>query len=291
MKHIKYLTLLLLLLSPVMVMAQNDRETIKKSFTITDFSEEMWFCVCNIEGDVEVEAYDGKTIEVEVQKRIRAKRDADIAEGMNDVQVDFTEGDGFVRARLSTPQNVYHEKDDSLACGWNWNRNSDKVYYRYRLDFKVRVPRGISVKISTVNNSNLYINGVKGQIYANNVNGDVELTDIANDTKAHTVNGRIKVNYTSMPKEFADFETVNGDIEVYTTQDGAGIYSFETQHGEVYSDLDFSKKLAPKMVSNKGKKGGSMYKISNSNSYQVGSGSAEIAFKTLNGDIRVRKGK
>lgn len=291
MKNIKYLLLTLLLLSPLMGLAQNDRETIKKSFTVKDFSEEMWFCVCNIEGDVEVEAWDGKTIEIEVQKRIRAKRAEDIAEGMEDVQVDFTEGDGFVRARLSTPQNIYREKDDSLACGWNWDRNSDRVYYRYRLDFKVKVPRGISVKISTVNNSDLFINGVKGQIYANNVNGDVELTNIANDTKAHTVNGRIKVTYTSMPKEFADFETVNGDIEVYTANDGAGIYSFETQYGEVYSDLDFTRKLAPKMVTNKGKRGGSMYKISNSNSYQVGSGTAEIDFKTLNGSVRIKKGK
>ncbi len=291
MKNIKYLFLVLLFLSSVAGVAQNDRETIKKSFTITDFSEEMWFCVCNIEGDVEVEAYDGKTIEIVVEKRIRAKRDADIAEGMEDVQVDFAQGEGFVRARLSTPQNTFREKDDSLACGWNWNRRSDRVYYRYRLDFKVKVPRNISVKISTVNNSDLFINGVKGQIYANNVNGDVELTDIANDTKAHTVNGRIKVTYSSMPKEFADFETINGDIEVYTANQGAGIYSFDTRYGEVYSDLDFSKKLAPKMVTNKGKRGGSMYKISNSNSYQVANGSAEIDFKTLNGDIRIRKGK
>lgn len=291
MKNIKYVLLVLMLLPSVAGVAQNNSETIKKSFTITDFSEEMWFCVCNIEGDVEVEAYDGKTIEVEVEKRIRAKRASDVAEGMEDVDVDFTQGEGFVRARLSTPQNTFSEKDDSLACGWNWNRNSDRVYYRYRLDFKVKVPRGISVKISTVNNSDLYIDGVKGQVYANNVNGNVELTNIANDTKAHTVNGRIKVTYTSMPQEFADFETVNGDIEVYTADQGAGIYSFDTQHGEVYSDLDFSKKLAPKMVANKGKRGGSMYKISNSNSYQVADGGAEMEFKTLNGTIRVKRGK
>ncbi len=291
MKNIRYVLLVLMLLSSVAGVAQKNSETIKKSFTITDFSEEMWFCVCNIEGDVEVEAYDGKTIEVEVEKSIRAKRASDVAEGMKDVNVDFTQGEGFVRARLATPQNTFREKDDSLACGWNWNRNSDRVYYRYRLDFKVKVPRGISVKISTVNNSDLYIDGVKGQVYANNVNGNVELTDIANDTKAHTVNGRIKVTYTSMPKEFADFETINGDIEVYTADQGAGIYSFDTQYGEVYSDLDFSKKLAPKMVTNKGKRGGSMYKISNSNSYQVGNGSAEIGFKTMNGNIRVRKEK
>jgi hypothetical protein len=282
---------MLLLMAPLWGLAQNDSETIKKSFTVTDLTEEMWFCVCNIEGDVEVEAYDGNTIEIEVNKKIRARRDEDIAEGMKDVQVEFVQGEGFVRARLETPFNQFKERDDSLACGWQWDRNGDRVYYRYRVDFKVKVPRNISVKISTVNNSDLFIKGVKGQIYANNVNGDVELTDIANDTKAHTVNGKINVSYTSMPREFADFETINGDIVVYTAGDASGIYSFETQYGEVYSDLDFNKKLAPKMVSGKGKNGGSMYKIANSNSYQAGNGGGEISFKTLNGDIRIKKGK
>lgn len=292
MKNVKYFTLLLMLMAPLWSIGQDDRETIKKSFTVTDLSQEMWFCVCNIEGDVEVEAYDGNTIEVEVKKRIRARSAEDIAEGMKDVQVDFTQGEGFVRARLSTPQNEYRDKDDVLACGWNWNGNNrERVHYKFRLDFKVKVPRGISVKISTVNQSNLYISGVKGQVYANNVNGDVELKDIANDTKAHTVNGRIRVNYTRMPAAFADFETINGDIEIYTPEDASGIYSFETRNGEVYSDLDFTKRLAPKMVAEKGKNGGSMYKVANSNSYQVGKGSAEIAFKTFNGNIRIRKGK
>ena len=281
----------MILMTPLLLVAQNDRETIKKSFQVTDKSAEMWLCVCNIEGDVEVEAYDGNTIEIEVNKRIRARRADDVEQGMKDVTVDFAEGEGFVRARLSTPQNEYKEKDDPLACGWHWAPSGEKVYYRFRLDFKVRVPREISVKISTVNNSDLFIKGVEGMIYANNVNGDVELTDIGNDTKAHTVNGRIDVTYTKMPTEFADFETVNGDIEVIAPENAGAIYNFETQWGQVYSDFDFDKRLSPKVVSNKGRKGGTLYKVSKSNSYQVSDGGPEISFKTLNGKIMLRKGK
>ena len=210
---------------------------------------------------------------------------------MEDVQVDFEQGEGYVRARLSTPQNEFREKDDPLDCSWNWNRHSDKAYYRYRLDFKVKVPKEISVKISTVNNSDLFVKGVQGMIYASNVNGNVELTDIGNDTKAHTVNGRIDVLYRKMPAEFADFHTVNGDIEVVAPKDAGAIYSFETQWGQVYSDFEFSKRLSPKVVSNEGKRGGTLYKVSNSNSYQVNDGGPEFSFKTLNGKIMLRKGK
>lgn len=282
---------LLILIAPVVLMAQNDRETIKKSFEVKDKNQETWLSVCNIEGDVEVEAYDGNTIEIEVNKRIRARRADDVEQGMKDVQINFYEGEGYVAARFTTPNNRYKEKDDPLACSWDWDRHADKVYYRYRLDYKIKVPKEISVKISTVNNSDLYIKGVEGMVYANNVNGDVELTDIGNDTRAKTVNGRIDVTYTKMPTEFADFETVNGDIEVFAPENAGAIYNFETQWGEVYSDFDFDKRLTPKVETNKGRKGGTKYKVSKSNSYQVSDGGPEVSFKTLNGKIMLRKGK
>lgn len=281
---------MLFLLLPLLAFAQRESEVIKKSFKLNDTSKEMWFCVCNIEGDVEVEAYDGNTIEIEIQKEIRARGTADLKQGMDEVTVDFSEGDGYLRARLVTPYNRYREKDDPLACGWSWENHGNRVDYRFRLDFKVKVPRGISVKISTVNDSDLFIKGVQGEIYANNVNGDVELTDIGANTKANTVNGKIEVNYLSMPEEFAEFQTVNGDIEVYAPKNSNAVYTFETRYGEVFSDFDFSKKLAPKMVSTRAKRGGTMYKIAHANSYQVGDGGPSFEFKTLNGDILVRKG-
>lgn len=279
-----------LLCCSIMVMGQNT-ETVKRSFQVVEPTQEMWFCACNIEGDVKVEAYDGNTIEVEVIKKITAKNEADIKKGMEDVTVEFAEGDGFVRARLATPYNRYREKDDPLECGWDWQQNRERVGYRYRLDFKVKVPRQISVKISTVNDSDLSVKGVKGQVYASNVNGDVDLVDLANDTKASTVNGTIEVSYLSMPKVFADFNTVNGNIEVTAPASSQAVYSFESQWGQVFSDFEFSKKLAPKMTQETDGKGAKLYKIANSNSYQVGSGGPQISFKTLNGDVMIRKGK
>ena len=111
-------------------------------------------------------------------------------------------------------------------------RTDERVDYRVRLDYKMKVPRNISVKISTVNNSDLYIKGVKGEVYANNVNGDVTLIDVESNTKASTVNGKIEVNYLKMPAEFAEFQTVNGEIDVFTPENLAATYNFETQWGE-----------------------------------------------------------
>lgn len=289
MKVIKCMVLLVAFLPALMVKGQSETETVKKSFTVKN-EKVTWLAVCNIEGDVEVEAHDGNTIEIEVQKRISGKQ-SEIEKGMEEVKLDFAQGDDFVRARFTTPNNQVREKDDPLACGWDWNQNRERVDYRVRLDYKIKVPRNISVKISTVNNSDLYIKGVKGEVYANNVNGDVTLIDVESNTKASTVNGKIEVNYLKMPAEFAEFQTVNGEIEISTPENLAATYNFETQWGEVYSDLEFSQKLSPRMVANTGERGGTKYKVDNSNGYQVGNGGPKFTFKTLNGDIRVMKAK
>lgn len=278
-----------MMLLPLMVFGQSKTETITKSFQLTDTSKELWFCVCNIEGDVSVEAYDGKNIEVEVIKKITARNDADLAEGMNDVRVDFSQGDGYAMARMLSTNNRYVQKDDPLACGWDWNRDQRRVEYKHRLDFKVKVPRSISVKISTVNNGDLYLKGVQGEVYANNVNGDVDLVDVAENIKAHTVNGHIEVSYTKLPKEFGEFETINGDIVIKAPANANGTYNFETQWGKIYSEFDFSAKAKPMVVASKSESGGTKYKIDNSNTYQLGVGGPSFEFKTMNGNIKILK--
>ena len=277
------------MLPTLLVRGQSQTEMVKKTFTVQN-EKDTWFAVCNIEGNIEVEVHDLNTIEIELEKTVSGKQPA-IDKASKDIKLDFQQGDGFVTAKFSTPNNKLEQKDDPLACGWDWNQDRQHVDYRLRLDYKVKVPKNVSVKISTVNNSDLYINGVKGEIYANNVNGDISLIDVESNTKASTVNGKIEVNYLQMPTDFADFKTVNGEIEVFTPQSSGATFSFDTQWGEVYSDLDFTEKLSPTMVSNEGKRGGTKYRMQNTNSYQVGTGGPKFSFKTLNGNIMLRKAK
>lgn len=289
MKKTNILIAILLVLNPLVANGQRETETIKKSLKVSADTKEMWFCICNISGDVEVEAYDGNTIELILKKEVSGKGQSDVTKGMDELQIDVSEGENYVKVQMTAPYITNRSKNDELDCSSQWNRNGDRDY-RFRYDYKVKVPRHISVKISTVNDGDLFVKGVEGEVYANNVNGDVELEGIKENTKAHTVNGTIEVQYTAMPSEFGDFQTINGNIEIFTPTNAGAVFSFDTRWGEVYSDFDFSKKIAPKVVTNI-KKGGTKYKISNSNSYQVGEGGPTMDFETLNGDILIRKGK
>lgn len=269
--------------------AQRDNEVIKESFKVQENTKEFWFCICNINGSIEVEAYDGSTIEVELNKQVFGRDNADVQKGMQDLKMVVEQDRDFVKLYMDSPQQNVRQKDDRLACGWNWNGNRRGPKYWYEFDYKVKVPRGISVKVSTVNKGDVRVQGAQGNIYAGNVNGDVTVEGAQENVKASTVNGEVEVSFDRMPSEFGKFDTVNGDIIIETPQQADGVYNFQTQWGKVYSDIDFDKKVAPKMEKTSGESGGTKYRISNSNGYQVGDGGPNLEFETLNGTIRLRK--
>lgn len=289
----KYLfnVLVLILVFNATSYGQKNSEVIKKSLKVENDNSEFWFCLCNINGSVEVEAYEGSTIELELNKQVSARNNSDVKEGMENLKVIVSQGKDYAKVIMQSPDHVIEEKNDPLDCGWSWNGNRRGVDYQYRFDYKIRVPKGISLKISTVNNGDIDIRNAGGNIYANNVNGDVALDGIRGNTKAHTVNGVIEVSYDEMPDEFGSFKTVNGNIVLRTPEKSSATYNFQTQWGKVFSDIDFDAKLSPKMVKTSGRSGETKYKISNSNGYQVGEGGPSMEFETLNGDIRLKKKK
>ncbi len=265
MKHLY--TVLLLLLVPLFAFAQGDSEIIKKSIQVKDNSKAYWFCVCNIEGDIEVEAYPGNRVELEVRKEIRARGAADVRQGMEDIQVLVEEGDDYAKVIMTSPNQIIKEKDDPLNCSWDWNRNSSRLDYKYSLDYKIKVPEGISVKVSTVNNGDISITNVKGELYAGNVNGSVYLEGVSDNVKAKTVNGKLNVSMTKMPTDFASFDTVNGDITLELPKRNDDVFNFLTRWGKVYSELDFDSKVAPQMEKVSNNSGVTKYKIASSNGY------------------------
>ncbi len=272
----------------LVALGQIQNETITKSIEVANNSKDYWFCVCNIDGDIDVEAYSGNTIEIEIIKEIRARDADDVRQGMEDIQVKLDKGEDYARIIMVSPNQIIKEKEDPLECSWDWNRNSKRLDYKYSLDYKIKVPEGISVKVSTVNNGDVTVTNVGGELYAGNVNGSVYLEGVSDNVKAKTVNGKLNISMNKMPSEFASFDTVNGDITLELPAKNDGTFNFLTRWGKVYADIDFDSKVAPKMqkVSNGG---GTKYKIANSNGYQIGNGGPSLDFETLNGDIRIKK--
>ena len=105
--------------------AQSKSETITRSLEVKNKNIEFWFCVCNINGSVDLEAYDGNTVEVTLEKRVNGKNQTDVDLGMQELQLKSEQGDDFAKLYVSMPGQRMAEKADPLQCGWDWNGNSN----------------------------------------------------------------------------------------------------------------------------------------------------------------------
>ena len=152
--------------------------------------------VRNINGFIHVEATNDSTVQMSIHKEIRAETREDLAEAQRDVRLDFREGAPRVGATFV--DRIGH------VCGEEWNdrgRRWDRVRYSVRYDFTIRVPRGVAVRLCTINSGDVIVNGTQGDFDVENVNGPVEMNQVAGSGRAHTVNGGVKVTFTANPKQ------------------------------------------------------------------------------------------
>jgi hypothetical protein len=174
--------------------------------------------------------------------------------------------------------------------GYNWDckENECKPQYDYKLDFTIKVPQGVHVAASTINDGNILIENVKGRVEADNINGSIKLGNLVREANVSTINGDVDIEYTTNPLKDCRFYTLNGDINATFQKGLAASLSFESFNGSFYTNLDNLTKLPAEVVkSSKGE--GIKYKVTG-NRYNVGSGGAAyLDFETFNGNVYLKE--
>src|SRR5438132_12096235 len=105
------------------------------------------------------------------------------------------------------------------------------------MDFQLRGPRYMDNKVKTVNEGCVLVRDISGSFLVGNVNGDVEMDNIAGSGTARTVNGPVKVSFRQNPRENSDFRTINGDVDLRFAPGLAADFRFKTFNGSIYSDF------------------------------------------------------
>jgi DUF4097 and DUF4098 domain-containing protein YvlB len=159
--------------------------------------------------------------------------------------------------------------------------------YQVEYDIEVRVPRGATLDLSTVNHGDVTADGVTGNFTVANVNGGVELTGVAGSGRVHTVNGDVQVAFERAPSAPTSFKTVNGDLDVAFPANLSADLEFATLQGEVFTDFEVaSLTQTPAVARDRGR---FAMRTNRASSFRVGSGGGQLSFNTVNGDIFVRK--
>ena len=109
---------------------------------------------------------------------------------------------------------------DDGDCGCH-NRGWDEGY-NVEYDIELRVPRGATLDLATVNDGDVTAEGVSGDFTVANVNGGVRLTGLVGSGSIKTVNGDIEATFERAPAEATSFRTVNGKLDVTFPDESLG---------------------------------------------------------------------
>lgn len=283
----KQLSVLLLALLTLAAQAQTQtqKETINKSAGFAGPGNSKVLSVENIQGFVTVEAYNGDKVVLTAEKKISAKSKAELEKGMHEVQLKMVESGDSVYVYLEAPF-IFRKKNRSR----NFMVNTDDIDYDYNFDITLKVPAHTNLVVSTVNNGEIAVNNVTGNIRAKNVNGGITLKGAAGKTEATTVNGKVEVTFVKNPPADCKFKTINGDINVYYVPKLNAALAYKTMNGEFFTDVEDVARMPIKVTQNTSNNGANtIYKIDKTQTYQVGKGGVSFQFETLNGNIYLKK--
>jgi hypothetical protein len=247
------------------------------------------FHLHNIIGDVQVTGGTGRTVHVTATKK--EGRHGDPA----DVTIETIELSDGVALCVRYPGTGERRKNgeggteknpcSTRGSGNNNERNDTQI------NFTVRVPAGLILRLGTVSgdllannlegeldltsvSGDVRLDGGRGQgISLETVSGDVDLLEVrAREVTGHTVSGRVTFRGPVLDGGSYDFSTTSGDITVGMPERPNATLSAATFSGRFSSDLDTTQQPG---------------RNRRRHNATWGSGSARLDVETLSGDIRI----
>ena len=268
----KTLFLLITLFDPSL---KEDKIVINREYAI-DNPRQMTVIIDNINGDVEVVPSSDDKLYLTLEIEISGHSDKLVAQAKSELELGEILADDSLMFYTKAP---FIKK-----CQWGYDmRNHPKYAFKYQ--YKVRVPKQVSLEAKTVNNGDVYVSDIDGPVKACNVNGEVSVKNARIIRQASTVNGDVTINFLESPKEAIDFNTVNGDFEFEFPEDFSAQIFFDSMNGDLYSSFDYQK-MSPKIT--KSEKNG-QFKIGTKTGIEIGSNGPELSFKSINGNVYLRK--
>ncbi len=295
----RLVTLLICAAVSTAAMAQSHTEKISKEVQFEKKGPQNTIMIFNINGDVTVTGYAGDKIIIEAEKIIRAKTDARLEKGKEQIQIGILDRADSILVFVEGVCNSFGKQDRRNnnrrmnGYGYNWNncngRGNDcnRLEFDYVMNFTIKVPNNIHVVASTVNDGDVVLENVTGSVMADNVNGSIRLTNIAGATYASTINGDVDLDYSKNPNGDSRYYSLNGDINANFIKGLAANVAFESFNGNLYTNIDKLETL-PAMMKESKKGDGIRYKIGG-NRYKIGAGGVLLDFETFNGNAYIKE--
>lgn len=272
-----------------------ETEFITETLTFNSNSSDKLLRVFNVYGSIDVEGYDGDEVRVEAINKVSANSAQLIDEGLAEIGLNFVQQGDELLVYLDSP---FTYIDDETGKIWHsdtcWkhddcSRKHKRKAYRYHMNIKVKVPKNTNLDISTINNGDITITDIDAKkLSVNNINGAIDMVDVAGKTYVNAINKDINIYYSKNPNEDSVYESINGDINISFAGEPDAEVVYQTMHGDMYTAFDVAMMAPLVQQSSKQKEHGIQYKLDANSRLKIGDGGPEYRFETLNGDIKLQ---
>jgi hypothetical protein len=271
----KILILLITLINPDL---KEEKITINKTYEL-ESPKDMVVLIDNIFGSISVEPSNDNKVYLTLEIEISAGNESLMQKAKNELQL----GEVFAHDTLLFYTRAPFVK--RTKWGNNWGRDMHEgPKYSFKYKYTLKVPKDVILEAKTVNKGNVYVRDI-ATVKACNVNGSIEIKNVNQVLQASTVNGDVTINFLENPKNHIDFNTINGDFNLELPKNLNARVFFDSMNGDLFTAFDYQK-LIPKVE--KSEKNGT-YKIGTKSGVEIGSGGPELSFKSINGNVYLKK--
>lgn len=288
------LTTLIVLFCVGIVVSQQQTEILKKEISFEKAGKNNVFFLANISGNIVVEGYKGDKVLIEAKKMIKAKTDDRLQKGLEEISIQVIDRYDTMIVYMDGPcgefsnRNTYKRRGDKNH--WNYHWNNCREQYDFRIDFIVKVPYDINLYVSTINDGDVEVKGVKGTLEAHNVNGSIALKGINSKVIANTINGGVTLDFDKNPTLDSKFYSLNGDIIANFKPELSADMSFKSYNGDFFTNLNTIEHLPMKIAKTAAEnEKGIEYKLDGKSMMRARSGGVYLDFETFNGDVYVKE--
>jgi hypothetical protein len=156
------------------------------------------------------------------------------------------------------------------------------------VDFDIKVPRSISLKLKSLDNGNVEIVNINGEIEIENTNGNISLDNISGSAVLSSVYGKISAVFREVdPKSPMMFTSFEGDISVTFPGTINAMLKMKSEKGQILSDFDIIPSKRKPVVTNV--ENTMVYSLEDWVVGSINAGGPEYILKSYNGNIKLIK--
>jgi hypothetical protein len=160
------------------------------------------------------------------------------------------------------------------------------------VDLEIFVPFRFSVKLSILDDGDVVVEGLTGEVEVDNRYGRVRLTRLAGSANVNSVDGDVFAQFDKItPGLPMAFTTVHGKVDVTFPPDADLTVRMKSDEGMVYSDFDIAVEARKSRTEPAETTGATKVALEEWTTGRIGRGGTVVLLKSIDGNIYIRKAK